>query len=211
MSTYDEVFENNRRWVRRWNEQDPKFFERLAQEQHPNFLYIGCSDSRVPANTVMGLEPGEVFVHRNVANLMVNTDVSSHTVLEYAVDYLKVDHVVICGHYGCGGVSAAMQSKDLGGTLNSWLREIRDVYRLYKDELDAIEDEEERRDRLVELNVREQCVNLIKTATVQRAYLSRGAPTVHGWVYSLEDGLLRDLEIPFEELLEEVREVYRLE
>ena len=210
MSKYDEVFENNRRWVEEHTDDDPDFYEKLAEEQHPEFLFIGCADSRVPASSIMGLEPGEVFVHRNIANLVVNTDVNSHAVLEYAVDHLEVDHIVVCGHYGCGGVTAAMQSEDLGGVLNGWLREIRDVYRLYKDELDAIEDFDKRRDRLVELNVREQCVNLIKTATVQRAFLDRGAPTVHGWVYCLSDGLLRDLEIPFEEMLEEVREVYRL-
>ena len=210
MSGYDDVFENNRKWVEQQTEDDPDFFEKLAEEQHPDFLFIGCADSRVPASTIMGLEPGEVFVHRNVANLVVNTDSNGLSVLHYAVDHLQVDHIVVCGHYGCGGIQAAMQSRDLGGPLNGWLREIRDVYRRYKDELDAIDDEEARGRRLVELNVAQQCRNLIKTAVVQRNYLERNAPRVHGWVYSLETGLLSDLEIPFEELLDEIREVYRL-
>lgn len=206
---YEKVFENNRRWVEERTAEDPGFFERLSREQHPKFLFIGCSDSRVPASSIMGVEPGEVFVHRNVANLVVNTDVNCHSVIHYAVDYLQVDHLVVCGHYGCGGVEAALQSKDLG-LLNGWLREIRDIYRLHRAELEEISDMDSRRRRLVELNVREQCINLIKTAVVQRNYIARGAPRVHGWVYELSTGLLEDLEIPFDELLSEVREVYRL-
>lgn len=207
---YQCVFERNRNWVERCTADDPEFFTKLAAEQHPEFLFIGCADSRVPASSIMDVDPGSVFVHRNVANLVVNTDVNALSTIHYAVDHLEVDHVVVCGHYGCGGVKAAMQSKDLG-ILNGWLREIRDVYRLHREELDAIEDEDEQQRRLVELNVHEQCRAVIKTAVVQRNYLQRGAPKVHGWVYSLSTGLLEDLKVPFEQLLDEVRETYRLE
>jgi carbonic anhydrase len=207
---YQRVFDNNRRWVAERNAEDASFFERLSQGQNPDFLYIGCADSRVPANQIMGLDPGDVFVHRNVANLVVNTDMNAGAVIQYAVENLGVRHVVVCGHYGCGGVKAAMQSADLG-QLNGWLREIRDVYRLHAAQLDAIADEDERYARLVELNVREQAINVIKTAWVQKSYLKNGYPVVHGWVYSLADGLLKDLEIPFEEILEDVRKIYALD
>ncbi|MCB9603225.1 MAG: carbonic anhydrase [Sandaracinus sp.] len=210
MDRYRELFENNKKWVESKQEHDPDYFLRLAAGQSPDFLYIGCADSRVPANEIMGLEPGEVFVHRNVANLVVNTDLNVHSVIEYAVEHLGVKHVIVCGHYGCGGVAAAMTHKDLG-LLNPWLREIRDVYRLHRKELDAIEDEVARGKRLVELNVQEQCIRVIKTAVVQKAYLRKGYPKVHGWVFDLHDGLLKDLEIPFDEILEKIREIYRLE
>lgn len=207
---YEQVFENNKKWVEKKKASDADYFVKLAAEQNPDFLFIGCSDSRVPANEIMGLEPGEVFVHRNIANLVVNTDVNCQSVIQYAVDVLNVDHIVVCGHYGCGGVLAAMQSADLG-LLNGWLREVRDVYRLHAEELDAIEDVDQRYRRLVELNVREQCANVIKTAQVQRQFMSRGNPRVHGWVYDLSEGLLVDLNIPFEETLEHVRKIYRLD
>ena len=210
MNIYDRVFESNRRWVAEKRRTDADFFERLAAEQKPEFLYIGCSDSRVPANEIMGLEPGEVFVHRNVANIVVNTDFNVHTVIEYAVNHLDVDHIIVCGHYGCGGIGAAMQSRDLG-IMNGWLREVRDVYRLYRDELDAIEDQDTRYRRLVELNVREQCIHVAKTAAVQKAYLRRKLPVVHGWVYDLHDGLLQDLKLPFDKILEDIREIYHLD
>jgi carbonic anhydrase len=158
----------------------------------------------------MGLEPGEVFVHRNVANLVINTDLNVHSVIEYAVEHLRVKHIIVCGHYGCGGVAAAMAPRDLG-ILNPWLREIRDVFRTHSEELYAIEDEAERGKRLVELNVQEQCIRVIKTASVQRRYLEAGYPEVHGWVYDLRDGLLKDLHIPFATILEKIREIYRLE
>lgn len=207
---YKSVFERNRKWVKERTDRDPAFFEKLSRDQHPDFLFIGCSDSRVPASSIMDVEPGAVFVHRNVANLVVNTDSNALSTIHYAVDHLKVKHIVVCGHYGCGGVKAAMQPRDLG-ILNGWLREIRDVYRLHQDELNAIEDEEQRTRRLVELNVREQCINVIKTAVVQRNYLERQAPQVHGWVYDLSTGYLQDLDVPFKELLEKVREIYRLD
>jgi carbonic anhydrase len=210
MTSYDEVFDNNRKWVARNTERDPDFFSRLATHQEPDFLFIGCADSRVPANEIMGLAPGDVFVHRNVANLVVSTDINAQSVIEYAVGHLDVKHVIVCGHYGCGGVAAAMQPADLG-LLNGWLREIRDVYRLHQDELDAIEDKDARYRRLIELNVQEQCVNVIKTAIVQKKYVHTGHPIVHGWVYDVANGLLRDLEIPFGEILGQIQEIYRLE
>jgi carbonic anhydrase len=210
MDRYRQVFENNRRWVERMRAEDPAYFEKLSAGQHPEFLYIGCSDSRVPANQIMGCHPGQVFVHRNIANLVVNTDLNAHSVIEYAVDHLKVDHIVVCGHYGCGGVKAAMTQADLG-LLNPWLREIRDVYRLHAAELDAIPDEDARYRHLIELNVREQCVQVLKTAVVQKNYLKRGYPKVHGWVFDLADGLIKDLDVPFEQILEDIRAIYRLE
>lgn len=207
---YSEVFENNRRWVEERRTADPDFFLNLAAEQHPDFLYLGCADSRVPANQIMGLEPGRVFVHRNIANLVVNTDINAQACIQYAVEQLGVQHIVVCGHYGCGGIRAAMEARELG-LLDNWLREVRDVYRLHQDELDAIGDETLRYRRLVELNVREQCVNVIKTAWVQRSYRREGRPRVHGWVYDLSHGLLVDLEIPFEEILGRVRQIYALD
>ena len=207
---YQQIFENNRAWIARKTKDDPEYFHKLAGDQHPDLLFIGCSDSRVPANEIMGLEPGDVFVHRNIANLVCNTDLNAQSVIQYGVENLGVKHVIVCGHYGCGGVAAAMKSADMG-QLNGWLREIRDVYRLHRRELEAIDDEPARYRRLVELNVEEQCVNVIKTAFVQQSYTRRGYPTVHGWVYALEDGLLRDLNIPFREILERIREIYRLD
>ena len=209
MSSYEKVFENNRQWVAQRTAADPHFFEHLSQGQTPEFLYIGCADSRVPAATVTGLDPGELFVHRNVANLVLNIDHNSGACIQYAVEQLRVKHVVVCGHYSCGGVGAAMQSTDLF-ELNAWLRGVRDVYRLHAKELDAIEDQQARYDRLVELNVMEQCYNVIKTSWIQKAYASTGYPQVHGWVYDLKTGLLKDLEVPFEALLARVQQVYKI-
>ena len=205
----DQIFKNNANWVREKLNIDPNYFEDLGKGQNPDILYIGCSDSRVTAEELMGISPGEAFVHRNIANMVPNTDLSSMSVIDYAVLHLKVNHVVVCGHYHCGGVKAAMQSKDLG-ILNPWLRNIRDVYRMHKEELNAIEDEEQKYDRLVELNVQEQCINVIKTAEVQRAYLERNI-TVHGWVFDVHSGKLIDLKINFEKVLRDVMEIYRLE
>lgn len=210
MTTYEQVFENNRQWVAQNLERDADFFHRLATHQSPDYLFIGCADSRVPANEIMGLEAGELFVHRNIANLVVNTDINAQSVIQYAVANLDVKHIIVCGHYGCGGVAAAMQPADLG-LLNGWLREIRDVYRLHQQELDAVKDEDARYRRLIELNVQEQCVNVIKTAVVQKTYLHAGYPVVHGWVYDIANGLLRDLEVPFEEILGKIQEIYRLD
>ncbi|HMO39948.1 MAG TPA: carbonic anhydrase [Saprospiraceae bacterium] len=206
---YDKVFENNRDWVKRSTDEDPNFFLKLSQEQHPDFLWIGCSDSRVPANQIMGLQPGEVFVHRNIANIIPNTDINVHSVIQYAVTVLEVKHVIVCGHYGCGGVKAAMQSKDLG-KINMWLRNIRDVYRLHYDELEAIEDMNARTNRLVELNVQEQAINVIKTSFVQKSFIEKGFPLVHGWVYDIGNGLLKDLKIDFEKVLQNIQKIYRI-
>ena len=203
------VFENNAQWIRKKLDTDADFFDTLGRGQNPELLYIGCSDSRVTAEDLMGLGPGEVFVHRNIANMVISIDLNVMSVVNYAVEHLKVNHVVVCGHYACGGVKAAMQSADLG-ILNPWLRNIRDVYRLHRQELNGIADEEKRYDRLVELNVQEQCVNLIKTAAVQKAYRDRGL-TVHGWVFDVHSGKLIDLKIDFEGILEHIMEIYHLD
>lgn len=205
---YKQIFENNAEWIKDKLNTDKNFFEELGKGQSPEMLYIGCSDSRVTAEELMGLAPGEVFVHRNIANVVSNIDLNAMSVIEYAVNHLKVNHVVVCGHTSCGGVKAAMQAVDLG-LLNPWLRNIRDVYRLHKDELNAITCEEERYDRLVELNVQEQCVNLIKTAAVQKAYNERGLK-VYGWVFDLHSGKLVDLHIDFKGILDNIKEIYNL-
>ncbi|MCB0699588.1 MAG: carbonic anhydrase [Chitinophagales bacterium] len=206
-ASYEQVFENNKQWVERMKGSDADFFDKLAEGQQPEYLYIGCSDSRAPANQIMGLEPGEVFVHRNVANMVVNTDLNVMSVINYAVVHLKVKHIIVCGHYNCGGVKAAMTSQDLG-ILNPWLRNIRDVYRMYRKELDGIADEHDRYNRLVELNVIEQCTNVIKTAEVQQQYAANNFPVVHGWVFDLKTGLLKDLNINFEGTLNNIKEIY---
>lgn len=203
-----QIFENNKEWVSNKLQVDPEYFKNLSKGQNPDILYIGCSDSRVTAEELMGISPGEAFIHRNIANMVPNTDLSAMSVIDYAVVYLKVNYIIVCGHYGCGGVKAAMQAEDLG-ILNPWLRNIRDVYRIHKRELGEIPDEEARYKRLVELNVQEQCVNVIKTAEVQRAYRDRGM-TVHGWVFDIHSGKLIDLEINFSKILENVMEIYRL-
>lgn len=209
MTSYPEIFENNRRWVEQKTSTDKDFFTNLAKDQRPDYLYIGCSDSRVTAEDLMGVTPGEVFVHRNVANLVNNVDLNVMSVINYAVRHLHVKHIIICGHYNCGGVKAAMQPKDFG-ILNPWLRNIRDVYRTHQAELDAIENEAARYDRLVELNVQEQAVNIIKTAAVQQSYVQNGYPLVHGWVFGLHNGLLKDLEIDFPAILKSIQKIYNL-
>ena len=165
-------------------------FKKLAIDQTPDYLYIGCADSRVPANEIMGLAPGDVFVHRNVANLVNNIDLNVMSCINYAVEHLNVKHVIVCGHYGCGGVKAAMTKHNFG-LINKWLRNIKDVYRFHRDEIDSIESEEKRTDRLVELNVQEQVMNLAKTSIIQKAWKSEGRPHLHGWVYGLSDGLIK--------------------
>ncbi|MGN8059208.1 carbonic anhydrase [Pedobacter sp. 22163] len=204
----EEVFKNNEKWIAEKLAINPDYFTELSKGQSPEFLYIGCSDSRVTAEDLMGIQPGQAFVHRNVANLVNNVDLNVMTVLNYAVRHLKVNHIVVCGHYNCGGVKAAMQPADLG-ILNPWLRNIRDVYRIHKDELNAIGDESLRYNRLVELNVQEQCVNLLKTAAVQEAITNRGL-TVQGWVFDIHTGRLIDLKIDFEKILKDIKEIYNL-
>lgn len=209
MPSYNEVFENNLKWIEQKKGTDSSFFEKLAKDQHPDYLYIGCSDSRVTAEDIMGAEPGEVFVHRNIANLVNATDLNVMSVINYAVRHLGVKHIIVCGHYGCGGVKAAMQPKDMG-ILNPWLRNIRDVYRLHMDELNAIKDEHTKYDRLVELNVQEQCVNVIKLASVQQEYLKSKSPIVHGWVFDIKSGKIIDLKLDFPKILKDIQKIYNL-
>jgi carbonic anhydrase len=204
----DKIFENNQKWIIKQLQIDKNYFEKLSKGQSPEFLYIGCSDSRVSAEELMGLEPGEVFVHRNIANMVPNTDLNSMSVINYAVVHLKVNHIVVCGHYGCGGVHAAMQQSDLG-ILNPWLRNIRDVYRIHQKTLDAITNEEEKYKKLVELNVQEQCINVIKTAEVQKAFNQRNLK-VYGWVFDIHSGKLIDLNINFTEKLKHITQIYKI-
>lgn len=207
MNTKD-ILKNNEKWVAKKLHKDPEYFKNLAKDQNPEVLYIGCSDSRVTAEELMGATSGEVFVHRNISNVISNLDFSAMAVINYAVKHLKVKHIIVCGHYGCGGVLAAMESKDLG-ILNPWLRNIRDVYRMHKDELNAIINIDMRYRRLVELNVIEQCINVIKTADVQLANKEYGL-TVHGWVFDMGTGKLVDLNIDYNSILESIKEVYNL-
>jgi carbonic anhydrase len=209
MVLYDEIFENNRKWVAEKKASQADFFKHLSQGQSPEILYIGCSDSRVTAEEITGVQPGEMFVHRNIANLVPNNDLNSISVVVYAVEYLQVKDIVVCGHYFCGGVKAAMQNKDFG-VLNPWLRNIRDVYRLHKEELNKIENEDERYNRLVELNVQEQCVNLAKMGVIQKAYLKNQYPLIHGWVFDISTGRLIDLKIDFPKILSSIQEIYDL-
>lgn len=204
----EDIFKNNQEWVAEKLKTNPSYFEDLASGQNPNYLYIGCSDSRVSAETLMGAEPGEVFIHRNIANLAPNNDLNVLSVINYAVNHLKVEHIIVCGHYNCGGIKSAMQATDVG-LLNPWLRNIRDVYRLHKNELNAIEDQETRYKKLVELNVLEQCINVIKTRDVQNAYLERRIK-VHGWVFDIHTGKIIDLNINIEKINDDIVEIYRL-
>jgi carbonic anhydrase len=197
MESYQKLLLENKAWAQERVTDNPEYFQRLSKLQTPEFLWIGCSDSRVPANEITGTQPGEIFVHRNVANLVVNTDVNLLAVLDYAVTHLKVKHVIVCGHYGCGGVKAASTQTDFKPVLNMWLRNIKDVMRTHRDELKHITDEDARVDRLVELNVREQVMNLAKTTIVQRAWKNEQRPHLHGWVYGLSDGLIKPVfEMP---------------
>lgn len=209
MIPYQQIFENNKKWVANKLEGDVNYFEKLARDQNPDYLYIGCSDSRVPANEIMGLEPGEVFVHRNVANLVINTDSNVNAVIQYAIEYLKIKHIIVCGHYGCGGVKAALNPSDMG-QLNSWLQTLRDVYRLHQTELDAITDSTKKFNRLVELNVIEQCVNIIKIDHWQRNWYKSGHPQIHAWVYDLHNGLLKELDVNVKEYVSSFKNIYDL-
>ena len=208
MVSYEQIFENNKKWIAAKTAADKDFFKKLSQDQTPEYLYIGCSDSRVTAEELMGARPGEVFIHRNVANVVAAIDLNVMSVINYAVRHLKVKHIVVCGHYECGGVKAAMTPADMG-ILNPWLRNIRDVYRLHQAELDGIADTSKRYNRLIELNVQEQCVNLIKTAAVQEAYKERGL-TVQGWVFDIHTGKIIDLQIDFPEILKNIMKIYDL-
>lgn len=191
MYSYEKLLLENKAWAAEKKSDDPDYFERLAKLQTPEFLWIGCSDSRVPANEITGTQPGEIFVHRNVANLVVNTDVNLLAVLDFAVTHLKVKHVIVCGHYGCGGIKAATTKTDYKPVLNMWLRNIKDVMRLHRVELDKIANEDLRADKLVELNVQEQVNNLAKTTIIQRCWKKEKRPDLHGWVYGLKDGIIK--------------------
>ena len=193
MHPYEELLNDNKAWAAEKVAKDPLFFKNLSEIQTPEFLWIGCSDSRVPANEITNTQPGEIFVHRNVANLVINNDVNLLSVLDYAVNHLKVKHVIVCGHYGCGGVKAATTNNDFNQVLNMWLRNIKDIYRIHRDELDAISDEGKRVDRLVELNVQEQILNLAKTSIIQRAWKNDQRPDLHGWVYGLNNGIIKPI------------------
>jgi carbonic anhydrase len=207
MRRLSHLIEQNRAWAESVNARDPEFFSNLSRQQSPRYLWIGCSDSRVPANQIVGMQPGELFVHRNVANVVVHSDLNCLSTLQFAVDVLKVGHVIVCGHYGCGGVQAALENRKLG-LIDNWLRHVQDVMNKYEAPLSAIPDETARHDRLCELNVIEQVVNVCQTTVVREAW-DRGQPlAVHGWIYSISDGLLRDLGIDVESQ-EELPEVYR--
>jgi carbonic anhydrase len=190
MKAYEKLLLENKAWATEKMEDDAQYFERLAHLQSPEFLWIGCSDSRVPANEITGTKPGEIFVHRNIANMVVNTDLNLLSVLQYAVEVLKVKHIIVCGHYGCGGVKAAMTNHNYG-IINKWLRNIKDVYRFHRAEVDHIQDEDTRVNRMVELNVQEQVMNLAKTSIIQKAWKNAQLPHIHGWVYDLHDGIIK--------------------
>ncbi len=194
MKKYEQLLLQNRAWVEQKMQEDKDFFNRLANVQTPEFLWIGCADSRVPANEITGTNPGEIFVHRNIANMVVHSDMNMLSVLDYAVNVLEVKHVIVCGHYGCGGIKAAMINKQIG-LIDNWIRHIKDVYRMHQDELEAIEDMKVRQDRLTELNVIEQVYDLGKTSIIQNAWQKRGGPYVHGWVYDVGNGLIKDLKV----------------
>ena len=192
MNPYEKLLLQNKAWSKEKIQQDKDFFNRLSHQQKPKFLWIGCSDSRVPANEITGTDPGEVFVHRNIANMVVHTDLNLLSVLQYAVEVLEVDHIIVCGHYGRGGVEAALGNKSFG-LINKWLRNIKEVYKMYQAEIDGIQNHTDRVNRLVELNVLEQCQDLIKTSILQKSWQNRKSPEVHGWVYGLTNGLVKEL------------------
>ncbi|MBN7812078.1 carbonate dehydratase [Algoriphagus sp. H41] len=192
MNPYEKLLLQNKAWSEEKTQVDKDFFSRLAGQQKPKFLWIGCSDSRVPANEITGTDPGEIFVHRNIANMVVHTDLNMLSVLQYAVEVLQVEHVIVCGHYGCGGIEAALGNRSLG-LINKWLRNIKEVYKMYNGEIDGIDNHSEKVNRLVELNVMEQCQDLIKTSIIQKAWKARQAPEIHGWVYGLNNGLVKEL------------------
>jgi carbonic anhydrase len=206
---YNQLLENNKKWVQGKLQKDPDYFKKLSVGQKPPVLWIGCADSRVPANEIIGAEPGEVFVHRNIANMVVHSDMNMLSVLDYAVNVLQVKHIIVCGHYGCGGVQAAMTNKHIG-LIDNWIRHIKDVYRLHRSELDAIEKKSDRFDRFVELNVFEQVLDLGKTSIVQGAWERGQDLHVHGWVYDIHDGMIRDLQVTLKDN-ETLSDVYKLD
>jgi carbonic anhydrase len=209
MNPYEKLLIQNKAWSEDQKQTDVNFFERLAKQQSPKFLWIGCSDSRVPANQITGTDPGEIFVHRNIANMVVHTDLNMLSVLEYAVAVLKVEHIIVCGHYGCGGIEAAFGNKSFG-LINKWLLNIKEVYKSYQKEIDAMGTHEDKVNALVEFNVIEQCQDLIKTSIIQKAWRDRAAPKVHGWAYGLKDGLVKEL-VNIEPDFEKINPIFRLD
>ena len=209
MDAYEKLLLQNKAWSEEMTDRDSSFFARLANQQSPKFLWIGCSDSRVPANEITGTDPGEIFVHRNIANMVVHTDLNLLSVLQYAVEVLKVEHIILCGHYGCGGIKAAIDKQSLG-LINKWLRNIKEVYRMYETEINSIEDYDQKVNRLVELNVIEQCNDLIKTSIIQKAWKNEKRPVIHGWVYGLSNGLVNEL-ITIEPDIENIHPIFRYE
>jgi len=207
--SYNKLLENNKSWVKKNLEKDPEYFSKLSNGQSPEYLWIGCSDSRVPANQITGTSPGEIFVHRNIANMVVHSDMNMLSVLSYAVEVLKVKHIIVCGHYGCGGVIAAMENQQLG-LIDNWLRHIKDVYRYHHVELDAIEDKKQRARRFVEVNVMEQVHDLGKTSIVQNAWKRKQPLHIHGWVYDINDGVINDLGVTFRDT-KDLHKVYHFE
>jgi carbonic anhydrase len=209
LKAYRQLLLQNKAWVSKKLTEDPEFFKRLENIQTPKFLWIGCSDSRVPANEITGTHPGEIFVHRNIANMVVHTDMNMLSVLDYAVNVLEVEHVIVCGHYGCGGVRAAMGHKQFG-VIDNWIRHIKDVYRLHQEEIESISDPKARENRFIELNVIEQVYDLSKTSIIQNAWEKRQAPHIHGWVYDLGNGIIKDLQVSMCSN-QELPSVYRFE
>ncbi|PZX56889.1 carbonic anhydrase [Algoriphagus ratkowskyi] len=207
MSPYEKLLIQNKAWSVEQQLTDANFFGKLEKQQSPKFLWIGCSDSRVPANQITGTDPGEIFVHRNIANMVVHTDVNLLSVLEYAVVVLKVEHIIVCGHYGCGGIDAALGNKSYG-IINKWLLNIKEIYNTHQQEINALEVHEDKVNRLVELNVIEQCQHLIKTSTIQKAWKNRNAPTIHGWAYGLKNGLVNEL-VNIEPNFENINPIFR--
>lgn len=192
MNSYERLLLENKAWAKEKLHDDPDYFKRLVDVQSPDFLWIGCSDSRVPANEITGTQPGEIFVHRNIANMVIHTDLNLLSVLQYAVEVLKVKHIIVCGHYGCGGVKAAMTNHNFG-IINKWIRNIKDVHRFHREEIDAIKDEDAQINRMIELNVQEQVLNLAKTSIIQKSWKERQEPDLHGWVYDLHDGIVKPI------------------
>ncbi len=207
MNPYERLLLQNKAWSEEKKDLDKEFFIRLEHQQKPKFLWIGCSDSRVPANEITGTDPGEIFVHRNIANMVVHTDLNMLSVLQYAVEVLKVDHIIVCGHYGCGGVDAALGHNHLG-LINKWLRNIKEVYKMHQGEVDAETNHADKVNKLVELNVMEQCHDLIKTSIIQKSWKEREAPEVHGWVYGLNNGLVKEL-ITIQPDFENINPIFR--
>lgn len=206
MKSFEKLLMENKAWAKEKLENDPYFFSNLSGIQNPEFLWIGCSDSRVSANEITGTQPGEIFVHRNIANMVVHTDLNLLSVLDYAVNHLHVKHIIVCGHYGCGGIKASM-TKHSFGILNKWLRNIKDVYRIYRKEIDALHSEEAKINLLTELNVKEQCLNLIQTSIVQKSWKHNGYPQIHGWVYGLSTGIIKPIiDIPVGTHLDDIYE-----